>query len=61
LELILGTSNILVYSKNKGIVLNESSVVAIDSNTRKVVALGFEAKRMIGRTPDNIVVVRPIY
>ncbi|WP_246941750.1 rod-share determining protein MreBH [Bacillus pinisoli] len=56
----LGTANILVYSKSKGIVLNEPSVVAIDINTKKVVALGSEAKRMIGRTPDNIEAIRPL-
>ncbi|MBM7661850.1 rod shape-determining protein MreB [Bacillus mesophilus] len=56
----LGTANILVYSKGKGVVLNEPSVVAIDTNTNKVVALGHEAKRMIGRTPDNIETIRPL-
>ncbi|WP_456279039.1 rod-share determining protein MreBH [Bacillus sp. AK128] len=56
----LGTANILVYSKGKGVVLNEPSVVAIDKNTKKVVALGSEAKRMIGRTPDHIEAIRPL-
>jgi rod shape-determining protein MreB len=56
----LGTANILVYSKGKGVVLNEPSVVAIDTNTNKVVALGSEAKRMIGRTPDHIETIRPL-
>jgi rod shape-determining protein MreB len=56
----LGTANILVYSKTKGVVLNEPSVVAMDINTKKVVALGAEAKRMIGRTPENIVAIRPL-
>ncbi|MBM6619547.1 rod-share determining protein MreBH [Bacillus suaedaesalsae] len=56
----LGTANILVYSKNKGIVLNEPSVVAIDKDTRKVLAVGSDAKKMIGRTPDNIIAIRPL-
>jgi rod shape-determining protein MreB len=56
----LGTANILVYSKNKGIVLNEPSVVAIDTVTKKVLAVGSEAKSMIGKTPGKIVAVRPL-
>ncbi|MGM0873480.1 MAG: rod-share determining protein MreBH [Bacillota bacterium] len=56
----LGTANILVYSKNKGIILNEPSVVAIDTVTKKVLAVGSEAKSMIGKTPGNIVAVRPL-
>jgi rod shape-determining protein MreB len=56
----LGTANILVYSKNKGIVLNEPTVIAIDTDTNKVLALGSEAKRMIGRTPGKIVAIRPL-
>ncbi|CAH0345214.1 rod-share determining protein MreBH [Bacillus sp. CECT 9360] len=56
----LGTANTLVYSKNKGIVLNEPSVVAIDTETKKVLAVGAEAKSMIGKTPGNIVAVRPL-
>jgi len=56
----LGTANILVYSKNKGIALNEPSVVAIDIATKKVVAVGLEAKEMIGKTPENIVAIRPL-
>ncbi|MCL6574443.1 MAG: rod-share determining protein MreBH [Bacillus sp. (in: Bacteria)] len=56
----LGTANILVYSKNKGIVINEPSVVAIDTVTKKVVAVGTEAKEMIGKTPENIVTIRPL-
>ncbi|WP_409296992.1 rod-share determining protein MreBH [Peribacillus sp. SCS-26] len=56
----LGTANILVYSKNKGIVLNEPSVVAIDTETKTVLAVGTEAKNMIGKTPGNIVAVRPL-
>src|SRR5699024_3436884 len=56
----LGTANILIYSKSKGIVLNEPGVVAIDINSKKVVAVGSEAKEMIGKTPQNIVPIRPL-
>ncbi|GEA30843.1 rod shape-determining protein [Clostridium diolis] len=56
----LGTANTLVYLKGKGIVLREPSVVAINSGTKKVIAVGEEAKKMIGRTPGNIVVIRPL-
>ncbi|WP_053217216.1 rod-share determining protein MreBH [Virgibacillus senegalensis] len=56
----LGTANILVYTKAKGIVLNEPSVVAIDMNTKNVVAVGSEAKEMVGKTPQNIVPIRPL-
>ena len=56
----LGTANTLVYVRGRGIVLNEPSVVAINTATEKVVAVGVEAKRMIGRTPGNIVAVRPL-
>jgi rod shape-determining protein MreB and related proteins len=56
----LGTANILVYSKNKGIALNEPSVVAIDTETRKVLAVGNDAKAMIGKTPEKIAAVRPL-
>ncbi|MBC2676586.1 rod-share determining protein MreBH [Listeria booriae] len=56
----LGTANILVYSKSKGIILNEPSVVAMDVNTKSVLAIGQEAKEMIGKTPTNIVAVRPL-
>ncbi|MFB4168525.1 rod-share determining protein MreBH [Virgibacillus sp. JSM 102003] len=56
----LGTANILIYSKTKGIVLNEPSVVAIDMNTKQVVAVGSEAKEMVGKTPQNIVPIRPL-
>ncbi len=56
----LGTANTLVYVKGKGIVLREPSVVAIDKNTKKVLAVGNEAKQMIGKTPTNISAVRPI-
>lgn len=56
----LGTANTLVYSKNKGIILNEPSVVAIDTETKNVLAVGAEAKSMIGKTPGKIVAVRPL-
>ncbi|GAA4504896.1 rod shape-determining protein [Actinoallomurus oryzae] len=56
----LGTANTLVYVRGRGIVLNEPSVVAINTHTGKIVAVGIEAKRMIGRTPGNIVAVRPL-
>ena len=56
----LGTANILIYSKTKGVVLNEPSVVAIDVNTKQVVAVGAEAKEMVGKTPQNIVPIRPL-
>jgi rod shape-determining protein MreB len=56
----LGTSNTLVYVKDQGIVLREPSVVAVQAGTNRVLAVGDEAKRMLGRTPANIVAVRPL-
>jgi len=56
----LGTANTLVYARGRGIIVNEPSVVAIDTTTRAVVAVGAEAKRMIGRTPGHIRAVRPL-
>ncbi len=56
----LGTANVLIHVKGQGIVLNEPSVVAIDKNTNKVLAVGEEARRMVGRTPGNIVAIRPL-
>ena len=56
----LGTANILVYSKNKGIILNEPSVVAVDTTTKAVLAIGTDAKSMIGKTPGKIIAVRPM-
>jgi rod shape-determining protein MreB and related proteins len=56
----LGTANTLVMVRNKGIVINEPSVVAINKRTKRVLAVGSEAKRMVGRTPANIVAVRPL-
>ncbi|MGE4282598.1 MAG: rod shape-determining protein [Clostridia bacterium] len=56
----LGTASVLVYIKGKGIVLREPSVVAIDKNTNRLLAVGEEARRMLGRTPGNIVAIRPL-
>ena len=56
----LGTANTLVFVKNKGIVLNEPSIVAIDKDNKKILAVGKEAKKMVGRTPGNIVAIRPL-
>jgi len=56
----LGTANTLVYVRGRGIVLNEPSVVALNTNNGQIVAVGAEAKRMIGRTPGNIVAIRPL-
>ncbi len=56
----LGTATVLVHVKGKGIVLREPSVVAIDRNTGDVVSVGEEAKRMLGRTPGNIVAIKPL-
>ncbi len=56
----LGTANTLVMVKGRGIVINEPSVVAIDRVSKRILAIGAEAKRMVGRTPSNIVLVRPL-
>lgn len=56
----LGTANVLINIAGKGIVLNEPSVVAVDTNSNKVVAVGTEAYKMVGRTPGNIRVIRPL-
>ncbi len=56
----LGTATVIAYVKGKGIVLREPSVVAVDSNTGDVLAVGKEARRMLGRTPGNIVATRPL-
>jgi rod shape-determining protein MreB len=56
----LGTANTLIYVKGEGIVLNEPSVVAIDRETKKIKGVGLEAKRMLGRTPEGIIAVRPM-
>jgi len=56
----LGTANTLVYVKGKGIVINEPSVVALNTKTKQILAIGNEAKRMVGRTPPHIVASRPL-
>ncbi len=56
----LGTANTLVYVRNKGVVISEPSVVAMDKRTGRVLTVGTEAKRMVGRTPANIVAIRPL-
>ena len=56
----LGTTNILIYVKGKGVVLNEPSVVSVDTNTKKVLAVGKEAKEMLGRTPGKVKAIRPM-
>jgi rod shape-determining protein MreB len=56
----LGTANTLVHVRDRGIVISEPSVVAIDARTKRVIAVGAEAKRMVGRTPANIIAVRPL-
>ena len=56
----LGTANILVYVKGKGIVLNEPSVVAVDKDNKRILAVGKEAREMLGRTPGGITAIRPL-
>ena len=56
----LGTANVLVFMKNNGVVLREPSVVAVDLNTDRILAVGDEAKNMLGRTPGNVVAIRPL-
>lgn len=56
----LGTANVLVYVRNRGIVIREPSVVALEKETQKILAVGEEARQMIGRTPGNIIAVRPL-
>ncbi len=60
LAIDLGTANTLVFMKGEGIVINEPSVVAVEKKTGRIVAIGTEAKRMLGRTPENIVAIRPM-
>ena len=60
LAIDLGTANTLVYVKGEGIVLNEPSMAAVDNRTGQLVAVGAEAKRMWGRAPQNIRLVRPM-
>ncbi len=56
----LGTANVLIYIKGEGIVLNEPSVVAIDTDNKKVVAVGREASEMLGRTPGKVKAIKPM-
>ena len=56
----LGTANVLIYVDGKGIVLEEPSVVAVENKTNNIIAVGTEARRMIGRTPSHIDVIRPL-
>ena len=56
----LGTANTLVYVRGKGIIINEPSVVAINTKTKQILAIGNEAKRMVGKTPGHIVAIRPL-
>ena len=56
----LGTANVLIYVKGQGIVLNEPSVVAIDNDTKKPLAVGNDAKEMLGRTPGDILAIKPM-
>src|SRR3989339_946087 len=56
----LGTANTLVYVRGKGIVINEPSVVAINKKTGQILAIGSEAKKMVGKTPSHIVATRPL-
>ena len=56
----LGTANVLVYIKGKGVVMNEPSVVALNKDTDEILAVGEEARQMLGRTPSNIIAVRPL-
>ena len=60
LAIDLGTANTLVFAKGKGIVVNEPSIVAINKNNGEIEAVGKEAKDMVGRTPGNIVAIRPM-
>ena len=56
----LGTANTLIYVKDTGIVLNEPSVIAVDADSSKILAVGIEAKAMLGKSPRNISVIRPL-
>ncbi|NMA34337.1 MAG: rod shape-determining protein, partial [Clostridiaceae bacterium] len=56
----LGTANTLVHVKGRGIIIREPSVVAINKNTRTILAVGDDAKNMIGRTPGDIIAIRPM-
>ncbi|MGD9677923.1 MAG: rod shape-determining protein MreB [Vulcanibacillus sp.] len=56
----LGTANVLIHVKGKGVIINEPSVVALDNDTKQVLKVGEEARQMVGRTPGNIVAIRPL-
>ena len=56
----LGTANTLVYVSGKGIVINEPSIVALNTRTKQILAIGSEARSMVGRTPSHIVAIRPL-
>ncbi len=56
----LGTSNVLIYQQGKGLVLRRPAVVAIERSTKKVLAIGDDAQRMVGRTPGSIKAIRPL-
>ena len=56
----LGTSSVLVYVRNKGIVLREPSVVAVEKITGRIIAIGEDARKMLGRTPGNVIAIRPL-
>ena len=56
----LGTTSVLVYISGRGVVLKEPSVVAVDRTTQKIMAIGEEARLMLGRTPENIEAIRPL-
>ena len=56
----LGTTNVLIFVRGKGIVLNEASLVAIDNESKEIVAVGNDAKEMLGRTPENVKIIQPM-
>ena len=56
----LGTANILIYSEGKGVIVREPSVVAVDKNTGRILQVGAAARNMLGRTPGNVVAMRPL-
>lgn len=56
----LGTANVLIHVKGRGVVLDEPSVVTLESDTKRVLAVGEQARRMVGRTPGNITTIRPL-
>ena len=56
----LGTANVLIYSEGKGVVVREPSVVAMDKNTGRILQVGAAARNMLGRTPGNVVAMRPL-